>query len=248
MLEPGHYANLFEVKIAENKEITVMACDRKRFPTLKALRDEISKENREVFVYAPEMSDKVYGYGIDLEWLALKGFEKTKINLSDEPRLTGRMILDAFIDKAKKIGYLPYFSRNEIGRCTLCNWDKFQTTSDGNVKVYTGYDIRVIFLKDGEKDRLCFNIIIDACYKLRDNRGEPLNNRTIIARFGRETLRNVRKIQGDLIPTGKINTEVSRKILIDEILPFIETLKEIELPCGIRARMKLTPSRIILGE
>jgi len=245
-LDPGYYANLFEVTVPTNEKFNVMVCQRCDYPSLKELREKISKRENSIFVYAPEHSEVIYGYGKDMKKLESKGFLPTTITFSDEPRLTGRMILDSFIEKSKEIGYFPSYSK-EIGRCRLFNWEKFQSTSDGNVKVFTGFDIRVIFLKDQERDSLSFNVIIDACYSLKGRQNEPLNYQTIVTQFGSNILKEVRQIQGDLIPTG-INTEVSRKRLLQEILPFLESNKVITLPCGLCAELSPIPSRIIVGE
>lgn len=245
MLEPGYYANLFEVQVPDY-EIQLMVCERKKLPELKTLRNEISKAGKHIFVYALAYSDLVYGYGVDKSWLEAKGFEITSVKLYDEPRLTSRLVLDSFIESARELGYIPSF-QGEIGRCKLFNWDKYQVTSDGNVRIFSGFDVRTVFLKDHEKDSLCFNIVIDSCFALRDVQNNRLNSRDIVSQFGSETLKEVRQIQGDLIPTG-INTEVSRKRLYSEILPLLNHIKEITLPSGITAKVCEYPSRIVVGE
>jgi len=244
MLDSGFYTNLFEVIVPE-KEIDIMTDEKIKHPNLKDLRNEIDLTGKEVFIYSLERSEKVYGYGKDMELLSSKGFNRDRINLHVEPRLTGKMILEGVLNKAKEFGYSPIFGK-ERGRYKLFNWDKYNTTSNNQVRVYMGYDIRIIFLREPVEDRLYFNIIVDITYSIKDLNDSTLNYNDIISRFGPKTLREFRQIQKDLIPTG-INREVSRQRLIEDIIPFVKKLEKIKLPCNIEAKIIDNPSRIILG-
>jgi len=243
-LQPGYYANMFEVSL-QGDEAPVVICDRSKYTKLKDLRDEITKAGKDVFVYAPGHSNVIYGYGKDKEWLRDKDFTDDNVSLHEVPQLTGRMIHDAFINRAKELGYSPVYPF-EIGRCRLYNWNGFRPTSDGNVKVFLGFDTRVVFLSDEPSNKLSFDIIVDVRYKLKYSSDNPVNFHDIVTRFGGLTLKNVRQIQRDLIPTG-INTEVSRQRMIEQVLPFIGKIGEITLPCGVKASISLTPVRIIVG-
>ncbi len=255
-IELGSYANMFDV-LAPNQEVQIMVIERNKYPTLRNLREEIRKSGKEIYVYSPVMSDKIYGYGKDMSWLYDKGFSLETINLYNQPKLTGRMIIEGVINRAKELGYAPQkFRQNKDiyqildenkGRLQLYNYDKFKVTSNNQIKVLMGYDLRVIFLKDPVEDKLNFGLIVDIVYSLKDVNDTPLKYHDIISRFDRSTLREVRQIQRDLIPTG-INSEVSRQRLIEDIIPFVEQLKEIELPCGLKAEVSSTPSRIIMGD
>lgn len=239
-MDVGYYINIFPVEFQENT-IEVVTVNREKFSDLRPLREEIRSAEKEVFVYAD--GDKVYGYGRESAWLSSKEFSSAKINLNDTPRLTGRMILEGFVNKLKEKGYSPVEGK---GRCRIFNWTQPQQTSDGNVNVFKGFDLRSIFLKDQENNEFIFGIVIDVTYAFRDNRGNPLNFRYIVTQYGSQTLRNVRQIQGDLIPTG-INTEISRQRFIEEILPFVKNFPNFQLPCDIEAMLKAEPMRLILG-
>ncbi len=244
MLDPGYYSNMFEVNIPD-VEIEFMTAERRLYPNLKDLRKEIEGSGKEVYVYAPESSSKVFGYGKDAEWLLSKGFLQEKIKLLEEPRLTGRLILEGVIEKAKELGYAP-MPEKEKGRCVLFNERDFKETSDGNVRVYRAFDIRVIFLRDPLEDKLKYFLIVDVHYPLRDKSGNTLNYKQIVNRFGSKTLREVRQIQKDLIPTG-INREVSRQRLLEDIIPFVKEIEKLYLPCGIEAKIIPEPCRILVG-
>ena len=244
-LDPGFYTNLFEVQVP-NYKITIMSINRSEYQNLRILRYEIKKTGKNILLYAPERSEILYGFGKDMQWLSSKGFISTSINLLNEPRLTGYMILEAFIKKAQGLGYLPIFSKDK-GRCKLFNWNLFKTTSDKKAKLFQGYDVKTIFIKDQVENNLVFGLVLDVTYSFKDFNDNPLNFHDIVTKFGSITLKEIRQIQKDLIPTG-INKEVSRQKLTEDIIPFVEKFSEIDLPCGLKAQIIPIPARIILGE
>ena len=146
MLEPGYYLNMFEVTLLSD-EAEFMIAERSQYPSLEELRGEIESSKKKIRLYAPTGSSKVFGYGEDKEWLASKGFTKEVVKFTDQPKLTGRVILEGIVDKAKELGYYP-MPESEKGRVILLNEKEFMTTQDGNVCVYKAYDIRVIYLRD----------------------------------------------------------------------------------------------------
>jgi len=254
-LDLGYYVNMFKVIVPE-QEIEIMICDRSKYPSLKELRNQIKENRKEVFVYVPQRSDKIYGYGPEMSWLSNKGFSSDRINLYEIPRLTGRMILESVIDKTIQMGFVFLeFNQNadiyqildkNMGRLKIFK-RKPEVTSDGKVRVFIGYDLRVIFLRDPMENRLNFGLVVDITYSFRDEKDRPLNYRVIVLESGPHTLREVRQIQRDLIPTG-INKEISRQRLNEDIIPFVEQLSKIELPCGLEAKITSEPCRIILGD
>jgi len=242
-LSIGYYANIFPVELLEDST-EVMVIKRSNYPDLRPLRDEIEKNNKKVYVYAIE--DRIYGYGKDMNWLSFKGFTPLVLNLYNTPRLTGRMILEGIIYKTKQKGFVPLRAK-EKGRYRLFNWNQFKQTSDGKVNVFTGYDIRVIFFENYVEKKLNFGVVVDVSYTTKDSTNRRLNPQEITMRFGNNTLKEVRQIQKDLIPTG-INREVARQKLIEDIIPFVQGINQIKLPCGIEAIIRKEPYRIILGD
>lgn len=247
MMEPGYYINMFEVNTLRD-EAEFMVCDRSKYPSLKGLREEAKSLGKRVFLYAPAGSKKIYGYGEDLEWLISKGFKNEIIKLIDEPRLTGRLILEGIIEKSKENRFFPLPER-EKGRIILFNENNFTKTSDGNVYVYKCYDIRVIYLRDLPSNILKFYAIVDIKFLFRDRDEKPLNSREIVQLYGSHILREVRMIQRDLVKIGdkfRANTEVSRQRLFEDIIPFVKKIKEFILPCGVKAEIYDNPCRIIM--
>lgn len=249
MLEPGYYLNMFEVSLLDD-EAEFMTVKRSIYPSLEELRREIEDAKKKIRLYAPVGSPKVFGYGEDKDWLSSKGFEKEKINFVDQPKLTGRLILEGIIEKAKEYEYHPMPER-EKGRVVLFNENEYEETSDGNVRVYKSYDIRVIYLRDVGSGKLKFYFIVDLRYPLRDKRsGNPLGYREIIQLYGSGTLREVRTIQKDLIRISegefRANLEASRQRLLEDIIPFAKRIGEITLPCNTKAVISDTPCRIVV--
>jgi len=240
MLDVGYYVNVFPVELQEDSA-RVMVTERSNFPDLRLLRQEIRDAKKDVFVYAD--GDKVYGYGKEVAWLSSKKFSSTIVHFRDVPRLTSRMILEGFVIKAKENGYIPLLGK---GRCRIFNRDEFQKTSDNRVRVYKDFDLRSLFLKDVEVNKLVFGLVVDVTYALRNEKNNPLNFYEIIKKYGSQTLREVRKIQGDLIPTG-MNREISRQRLKEDILPFVKRVSSFQLPCDVDVILKPEPLRVILG-
>ena len=238
-IEHGIYLNLFPVDIPEHSA-DLMVIERNLYPDLRELRNELKNT---IKVYADE--DKVYGYGADAIMLKDKGFKKIEISLYEVPRLTGRMILEGFINKVKSDNYEVIEKK---GRCEIFNWNDFKITSDNNVKVFKGFDIRSIFILDSQEIKLVFGLIVDVVYAFKDSSDQPLklNTYLILKNFGSKTSSEVRQIQGELIPTG-INTEIARQRLLENILPFIENYSDFDLPCGLKATLSTEPMRVILG-
>jgi hypothetical protein len=236
-IETGIYLNLFPVDIPEHP-VDLMVVERNLYPNLKKLRSELKNSTK---VYAD--GDKVYGYGADVIKLKEKEFKETKISLYEVPRLTGRMILEGFINKVMSDNYEVIEKK---GRCKIFNWNDFKITRDNNVKVFKGFDIRSIFILDSQENKLVFGLIVDVVYAFKDSSDQPLNTYLILKNFGSQTFSEARQIQGELIPTG-INTEIARQRLLENILPFIENYSDFDLPCGLKATLSTEPTRVILG-
>jgi len=236
----GLYVNLFPVQVPDDP-IQLMAVDRSRYPDLRLLRDDLQRPGQMAWLYAD--GDKVYGYGRDCDILASRDFVKLEIRLEDAPSLTGRMVLEGFLERINREGYMPVWGK---GRCRTFNWNRYQTTRDGQVRVCHGYDLRSLFLYDANTAKMVFGLVIDATYAFKDQAGEPLSPYEIRRRFGSQALRQVRQIQGDLIPTG-INTEVARQRLLEDVLPFVSRFPSFHLPCDVRVSLSPEPVRIVLG-
>jgi hypothetical protein len=237
-IELGVYLNLFPADVPQDL-VKVMVTDRSQYQNLQLLRDEL-KTNK-VQVYAD--NDKIYGYGDDSITLKEKGFNVIEICLYNTPYLTGRMILEGFLERVRQDNY-EVIERK--GRCEVFNWNEINFTRDGNVKVFRGFDLRSIFLLNHNNNKLIFGLVVDVTYALRDKTDQHLNFHVIRHKFGNKTLLEVRQIQGDLIPTG-INTEVARQRLLEHILPFVKRFSRFSLPCNLDVNLHHEPIRVVLG-
>ncbi|GBC73200.1 hypothetical protein HRbin04_00596 [archaeon HR04] len=258
-LDPGYYSNLFKISVTPT-DIEIMVAERNRFSDLRHLRTEIKESNKHIFVYAPpeqseqltgkgsnlrKVSKNLYGFGRDCSWLAKKEFNLENIHICDEPRLTCYIIRQAICEEVKRLGYQP-----ETGKGRDVYWSEPRLICDSKIKIFTGYDSRIIFLQDPIEKVLNFIFILDVKYKIKDYADTPLNYRNILENFGSSTLKEIRQIQKDLIPTG-INKEVSRQRLLEDILPFVERISTITFPVSnsenISIKIDTNPTRILEG-
>jgi len=246
-LEPGIYLNVFPVEVPDDT-LTMVVAPRSSFQDLRALRQSLLKAEKKVWVYAD--GDVVYGYGPDAASLERQGFQKKDLRLVEVPRLATRIVADGLVNALKREGYerLP-----RKGRWHLYHPDQFKETAWGKIRVYRGYDLRTIFWKDVAIDELVFGLVIDIVWVLRDNNNQPLNMRQIRQQYGYKATIAVGEIQGEYLPgsvktnSAKINTEVARQRFREQILPFVQSHPEFDLPCGGRARLLPEPIRVILG-
>jgi hypothetical protein len=241
-LEPGLYVNIFQV-IVPDVPMRFMLASRTRFPDLRPLRKRILDEERNIQVYAPSNSDKVYGYGSEANYLQNEGFEEELLSLVNFPQLTTYLLGDGLLNALKAEGYEARFGK---GRLMVFHPDRFKTAANNNIKVYQGYDLKATFWKEPISGNLTFGLVIDITWSIRDKDDKPLSMQRI-AQFNAVT--QIAQIQGEYLPGGtRINTEIARQRFQEQILPFVYGHSEFELPCGGIARLSSHPIRIILGE
>lgn len=239
-LDPGIYLNVFPVEVPEDI-LTMVVAPRSSFQDLHAVRQSLLDAGKKAWVYADE--DVVYGYGPDAT--SLEGFQKTSLRLAEVPRLATRVVVEGLVNALRGEGYetLP---RN--GRWQLYNPVQFKEVDGGKIRVYRGYDLRTIFRKDVAIDQLVFGLIVDIVWILRNNNNQPINMRQIRQQYGYKATIAVGEIQGEYLPgSAKINTEVARQRFQEQILPFVHSHPEFDLPCGGKARLLPGPIRVILG-
>lgn len=239
-LGSGIYLNFFPIEVPDTA-IKVMTIARSSYPDLKVLRNDLV--GLDIGLYADE--DEIYGYGNNLKLLQDKGFTEDSIALRHSPRLAGRMILEGFLDNLKEEGYVIIEKK---GSCEVFKLSEYALTTDDHVKVFTGFSLRSLFFLDHSViiPQMVFGLVIDVTYAFKDKEDIALNMFLIRKNLGAATLSEVRRLQGDLVPTG-INTEVARQRLLNHILPFVEQFPEFNLPGIIPVKLSAEPCRVILG-
>ncbi len=240
-LDPGIYVNVFLVTIPE-EPIRFIVASRTHFPDLRPLRKRFQDEKRNTQVCAPSNSDKIYGYGSEVDYLLNEGFEEELLTLMNFPRLTTYLIGDGLLNLLKTEGYEVRFGK---GRLMVFHPDRFKTTANYNIKIYQGYDLKATFWREPFLEKLTFGLVVDVAWSFRDKHEQPLNMQQV-AQFN--AVVHIAQIQGEYLPGGaRINTEVARQRLQEQILPFVQEHPKFELPCGGIARMSPQPIRVILG-
>lgn len=239
-LQNGLYLNFFKVDLS-NQNISIMETKRSNYQNLEEIRQKIDTSQR---IHA--LGNKIYGYGNNISELKKLHFIETEINLYDIPKLTSHLILEGFTDKLKEKGYQIIGKK---GRCKAFNWNKPIPIDKMEINIFQGFDIRSIYLFDIEKNKLTFGLVIDVVYAFKDSQNKPLNTHLIVQHYNPQALKEIKKIQGDLLPDGKINTEAARKHLDEKLLTFVKNFVQFQLPCGgVIAKISNLPMRIILGE
>lgn len=240
-LEPGVYTNVFLVIIPEGTARLVVAL-RSNYQDLRPLRKHIQDKGWNAQVYAPSNSDKVYGFGQDMDLLAGEGFQEENVNLSDTPQLTTRLITEGMVNLLRASGYEARFGK---GRTSVFPTNEFKPAANGKIRVYQGYDLRSTFWWDQSLGRLAFGLVVDVTWSIRDQEGRPLNMAQV-AELKAAT--QIAQIQGEYLPGGaRINTEVARQRLQEQILPFVREHSKFELPCRVTAELSPQPVRVIIG-
>src|SRR5258708_6654600 len=238
-LEPGIYINIFLVIMPEEPVLFTVA-QRSHFQDLRSLRKHIQDEGWNARIYAHD--DKVYGYGIERDNLVQDGFQEEWLSLANYPQLTAHLIEEGFHEVLKTEGYEPRMSK---GRLITFPSSTFTFAANGKFKVYQGYALKSPFCWDHFLEKLAFGLVVDVTWAIRDQHEQPLNMHQV-AQYNAAT--QVAQIQGEYLPGGaRINTEVARQRLQEQILPFVQAHAQFELPCGVTAQLSPRPIRIIIG-
>ncbi len=240
-LDPGLYLNVFPVDLPK-EAVEMFAAPRSNFQDLRALRTEL--EGKDTWVYA--VDETVYGYGPGMQYLRSKGFQPTTVVLSESPKLASRLIMDGLVNLLMIHGY-DAIPRGR-GRWQLYHPDQFTELADGNVRVCRGYDLRSFFWRDLMEDTLMFGLVVDIKWMIRDGKNKPLSLQQAKQQYGGGIVNSIAEAQGELLPRiGKFNTEITRQRVTKQILPFVRTCAEFDLPCGGQASINMEPARVVIG-
>jgi len=238
----GNFANLFVVEL-EREILSLVEDERSKYNSLKELRRQCSS-----FIYAD--ADKIYGYGKDLSDLKKIGFRDIRINASDIPRTTCRIILDGF---CARLNSLFYKVERFTPAAQAFDIKNPIALSLPEIMLLKGCEFRTVFLKHPLEKTLMFGLIVDLKFRLECN-GQPSSYfyiRNFVSRkygdqVAREVIREIRVKTGDLTPTGRRNSEASR-IRYETILDIMHKVGgKLELPTGDFASLTLEPVNIVI--
>ena len=246
MLTPGYYANIFEVRI-EGEEIEVFTKPNTNQEDIKSLKEEININGKKVQVYKSPNSNLIIGFGTDSGWLKERGFTLSRIKFLENPHIASKMIRDAIFRKATSLGYLA----EEKYRMRLLNWDKKTPIANGALNVIKGFDVRVSFYWDGISKALCFVAVLDTKHICVDGAGQLVNYQELVSKYGSDSLKELRRVQGDFVlldGVNRINTEASRHRLMNDIIPFVKEIQQLEVAAGSLAKVSDLPCRIVISE
>ncbi|MHA1831787.1 MAG: hypothetical protein ACTSWR_09675 [Candidatus Helarchaeota archaeon] len=240
-MELGLYSNIFECSL-NSFNLSIVSCNRKLYPELADLRKKIFEKGIKVEIYACE--NKIYGYGEDLSKLYVYDFHDINIDLLEIPQLTRRIIFNSLIKYLRKIGMDVIIKKSEI---RAYDKSKKHTLVEKSLYLIKGFIIKVTYFYDYDLQRVSFVIIVDTHVIISDNNGKHLNFHEIKTNFGNSVIYRIKKIQNEYLPNNKINLEISKLKLNDEIIPFVKDICSFEGIMGIKISISNKPIHITLG-
>lgn len=237
-LDPGIYTNIFQAQIPD-ATVEVMAASASAYPTLLDLREQIRASSRSIRVY--RHNNVIFGYGPDSDWLVGQGFARQQIRLYDYPKWCARMIVEGVVDHLKQQGYWEW---SRIGRTKLYEPQPFGQAAQGRLRLFKGYDLRAIYWRRNEEP--LFGLVVDICWEIQDASGKRLSSPEI-AQYNAMT--EVAQLQEEYLPGNRINPEVSRLRLLNDILPFVQSNSKFALPCdqNVEVTLDTVPLRVVIG-
>lgn len=241
-LQSGIYTNIFPV-ILSSDPVSLMKIPRARAADLRALREEIARLNVAVKVYAHR--DWVFGYGKDANrFLSAKGFGETRISLKDIPTVAAHLVLEGLVALALSKGFWQREQASYKGfeaRVEIFRPEPKGVTKQGNIRVFTGYDLRCVYYPVIES----LGLVIDIIWAYLDENGSFLNPKAVQAR---NALYEVWGIQEEFLRgTNRFNLQIAQIRLHNYLIPFAQEFHTIPLPCGSNAYLKSEPFPVILG-
>lgn len=244
VLDPGIYLNLFEVLLSA-EFADVMVVSRQKIPDLTEFRNHLRDTGTDAHVYA--WDDSVFGYGPGAQALTKRGFVLHQIALREHPQLTERMILDGYVQALAQAGYTIEQDREPVKQMTrVYQMQRPVYQSPKGVRMFRGFALSGQYLWDPDNEEFTFAIRIDPVFAYRDQENSPLSAEDVATRFGSDALNMLRQKQGDFAPTGKVNLEVARHRLFQQLLPFVDARHAFQLPCGVQAELSRVPTRVVL--
>lgn len=240
-VDAGVYTNIFDV-VVPYYMVRFFSAPRSAVMDLKGFRELVKERGWHVRLYALGKSDKVYGYGRDMDRLRDFGFTPEYVSLKESPRLTSHLILEGIADQLIKEGYDARFG---WGRLMAFPTNKFRVATPSMVEVFQGYVVKSTFRRDQFNDELTFGLVIDVAWAFKDEHGQPLSPRQVRER---NAMYAVGCIQGEYLPgERRFNTEVSRQRLVEMLMPFARDHAVFKLPFGGNAELSSEPVRILIG-
>jgi len=247
ILEPGIYLNLFPVDIQE-ESMELVERLRSEVPDFRLLREEIEKNEWQVWVYAPQRSDVAYGYGPDKNKLTSLKFHYVSRKPSELPHLICKVIADGLVEHLRGIGYEVYHPKRPP-KVRLQVIDKVpQTVCSGMIHLYQGFDLRPFFWADPATGKTLFGVVVDIFWKFRDVNDNSINMKEIRRRYGAHSLIEIAQAQGEYLPgTRSVNYYIARQHIQNRILAFVEKVGEFALPIGVKVHLTAQPVSVLLG-
>ena len=240
-LDIGLFINLFEIKLSSNK-INVVCCSRNKHQNVNELREKFKEDNINVSLISS--NENIFGYGKDIEKLLKYDFNTKEVDLFEEPQLTKNLITESLIDFLKTIGFTVIDTKFEL---LVKRMQKKIELIPSELFLVKCFKLKISYLFNHETKKLCYILSIDTLVSTIDNKNNRLNYHDLKIKYGSDVFYKIKEIQKEYLPNRKINLEISKLKLLDEILPFVNTLNYFCIDDNITAEVISNPLRIVLG-
>lgn len=181
-MDQGVFLNLFEVSLPS----IALPLMTKEWDRSNMAVAELRQQVRPARLYASEEKNLLYAYGPALESAAACGFELGEFTIGDDPRFTGRLIVEAIIE------YLVSTFGFELQH-RLDTTKVYEVTDvtnpikrvEGRVNVYPSYKIQPLFLRVARELRHFLLIKPKARYRFHHSFTEIVSRVDCVGRFVR---------------------------------------------------------------
>ena len=163
-MEPGIYANYFQVQITDLDESGVMFADAKEVGSARDVRPQVE-------AHIIQLGPTLFGYGPHSDLLSELRFSKATPNMLTDPALVSRMTVDGFLDYLETLGYIT--ERSKI-RHRVYHPERAIETSVRQIRIMPGCQVRSSFFNDPHKNEIVYGFELDPWFRIELN-SQPAN-------------------------------------------------------------------------
>jgi len=142
-MERGIVLNLFEVHLPD-EALNLMS---RSWDDPKISLNHLRQNLLPSFLYASHEAQKLYSYGVTIERTKEFGFVDDSFDFGNDPRFTGRLIVDAIADHLISLGFELQMRHHFAKVYELTDISHPLRRIDGRLDVFPSYKIQPVFLK-----------------------------------------------------------------------------------------------------
>ncbi len=247
-IEAGLYTNIFEIGLPDKIEADLFVRENSTTQIMQEIEDSFPIIKEEGKIYFSNKKKVIYYYGNYFhELITKKGFESKRIEIISDPEFISKILSESILKSANQQGFTPV--KQKIGLILIEN-NVYGVVSNGAVKILKGFTLDFKFLRDPESKKIIHTISVDSTYFIKDSDGRGISTKDLVEKYEENALKEMKLMQKEyLLINGqcKINSEISRQRLLEDVIPFIERIKNIYLIFGGKTTINNLPIRVVIG-